>query len=490
MPDHPARAASRRLPGACTPPHEEGSFRGHTFHLIRTGVAMDTKRLEEQIQLLVDSEAKSETSSKRGLGRWLLVLIVLSALGYGGYRWWQLSKTGAATTAFADTRDGGGRGGRASGSGRGGGGRASVATVAARRVDMPIYLRGLGTVAASNTVTVRSRVDGQLIHVAFKEGQFVKQGDLLAEIDKRPFEVQLAQAKGQLARDQALLASAKTEQSRNQLLLDKGLIPRQQFDLQIAQIGQYDGAIQADQALIDSANLQITYSKIPAPISGQVGLRLVDEGNIVRAADPGGMVVITQLQPISVLFSIPEDNLGDVLAALRGGRTLHVEAWDHEDTKKIADGVLVTADNQIDSTTGTARLKAVFENADNALYPNQFVNVRLLISVLKGAVTVPGVTIQRGSQGPFVYVVRDNQTAELRPVTIKASEGNDVAIATGLKAGEAVVTEGMDKIQDGARVDVQGAGAPGGSNPDHPDRALRGLPSSRGGEKARGKVQQ
>lgn len=424
---------------------------------------MDTKRLEEQIQLLVDSEAESKKRGmKRRKGRWTAILVLLFALGYGAWKW-QASRFDAANAAPADSRDTGGRGGRGAGGGRGGG-RTSVVTTPARRMDMPVYLRGLGTVAASNTVAVRSRVDGQLFHVAFKEGQFVKEGELLAEIDKRPFEVQLSQAKGQLARDQALLQSAKTEQARNQLLLDKGLIPKQQFDMQIAQVGQYEGAIQADQALIENANLQITYSRIVAPISGQVGLRLVDEGNIVRAADPGGIVVITQLQPISVLFSIPEDNLGVVLDALHAGRRLRVEAWDHEDTKKIADGSLITADNQIDSTTGTARLKALFDNGNNALYPNQFVNVRLLINVLSGAVVVPGVAIQRGAQGPFVYVVGDNQTAELRPVTIKTTEGNDIAIASGLKAGEAVVIEGMDKVQDGARVEVAGKGRKGAAN--------------------------
>src|SRR5262245_4315394 len=323
---------------------------------------------------------------------------------------------------------------------------------------MPVYLRGLGNAVASNTVTVRSRVDGQLVKVAFKEGDFVKKDDLLAEIDKRPFEVQLAQAKGQLARDQALLLSAQTEKDRNQLLLDKGLIPRQQFDTQAAAVGQYEGAIQADQASIDNANLQITYSRIVAPISGQIGLRLVDEGNIVRAADQGGIVVITQLQPISVLFSIPEDNLGEVLSKLHAGQQLRVEAWDHDDIKKIANGILLTADNQIDPTTGTSKLKAVFDNANNSLYPNQFVNVRLLINVLKDAVVIPGTTVQRGSQGTFVYVVREDQTAEMRPVRIKTTEGNDVAIEAGLKPGESVVLEGMDKVQDGARVDVQTPG--------------------------------
>src|SRR5437016_621856 len=242
------------------------------------------------------------------------------------------------------------------------------------------------------------------------------------------------------------------EQQRNQLLLEKGLIPRQQVDLQAATVAQNEGAIQADQALIDSANLQITYSRIIAPISGQIGLRLVDEGNIVRAADPNGMVVITQVEPIAVLFSIPEDNLGDVLRKLRAGQQLRVEAWDHDDTKKIADGILLTADNQIDATTGTSKLKAVFENTNNALYPNQFVNVRLLVDVLNGAVVVPAAAVQRGSQGPFVYVIKDGQTAEMRPVTLKTTEGNDVALASGVNLGDMVVLEGMDKIQNGSKV--------------------------------------
>ena len=397
-------------------------------------------------------------STNRFKLRWILLLIVIGAMTYGGYRVWGLSSRQQAADPAPQTEARGGRGGRGGG-GRGVGARgAAVVTVTVRKTDMPVYLRALGTVAASNTVTVRSRVDGQLVHVAFREGQFVHQGDLLAEIDRRPFEVQLAQAQGQLARDQALLKDAQVKLERSRLLDSKGLIPKQDLDTAFASVGQYEGAIQADQALIASANLQITYSAITAPISGQIGLRLVDEGNIVRAADPGGLIVITQLEPISVLFSIPEDNLGDVLRKLHAGRELRVEAWDHDDTKKIADGVLLTADNQIDSSTGTSKLKAIFDNKNNALYPNQFVNVRLLTDVLKGAVVVPAATIQRGSQGSFVYVVRDNQTAEFRPVTLKNTEGNDVALASGLQPGEIVILEGMDKVQDGARVDVQTPG--------------------------------
>ena len=450
---------------------------------------MDTDRIEEEARLLHDPDEDTNRSQQKGAGRWILSLLVLAGLGYFiYYAWghWVKPAAADATAAQSAPAGGGGRGGR--GGGRGGVGPrgAAVVTIAARRVDMPVYLRGLGTAAANNTVVVRSRVDGQLQHVAFREGQFVQQGDLLAEIDKRPFEVQLAQAKGQLARDQAQLQSAKMEQQRNQLLLEKGLIPKQQVDLQAATVAQYEGAIQADQALIDSANLQITYSRIIAPISGQIGLRLVDEGNIVRAADPNGMVVITQVEPIAVLFSIPEDNLGDVLRKLRAGQQLRVEAWDHDDSKKIADGILLTADNQIDATTGTSKLKAIFDNKNNALYPNQFVNVRLLIDVLRGAVVVPGATIQRGSQGTFVYVVTEDQTAELRMVTIKETEGNDVAIASGLKPGENVVLEGMDKVQDGGRVDVQ---SPGQSSEEVPGGRRGGGGGFGGGRGGRGRGQ-
>lgn len=415
---------------------------------------MSTKHLEDGSNLLLADE-EPPPSSRKG-GRTILLLIVLAVIAYGGYRWWRAARTAAADSSTTQPAEARGRGGR----GRGGNGQAAVVTVAARKMNMPVYLRGLGTAAASNTVTVRSRVDGQLIRVAFREGQIVQQGDLLAEIDKRPFEVQLSQAQGQLARDQALLESAKTEQKRNQMLLDQGLIPKQQFDTQAAQVGQYEGSIQTDQALIENANLQLTYSRIVAPISGQTGLRLVDQGNIVRAADAGGLVVITQLQPISVLFSIPEDDLTQVLAKLRAGRQLRVEAWDHDDMKQIADGVLLTADNQIDPTTGTEKLKAVFDNANGALFPNQFVNVRLLVDTLNDTVVVPGAAVQNGTQGQFVYVVGDNRTAQMRPVTIKHTEGSDVALASGVAAGEMVVLEGVDKIQDGARVDVQSPGQP------------------------------
>jgi multidrug efflux system membrane fusion protein len=274
--------------------------------------------------------------------------------------------------------------------------------------------------------------------------------------------VQLAQAQGQLQRDQAQLKDAQVKLERDHLLDSKGLIPKQDLDSQDASVAQFQGSIHADEALIASANLQLTYSRITAPISGQIGLRLVDEGNIVRAADPGGLVVITQLQPISVLFSIPEDNLATVLRKLRAGQQLRVEAWNHDDSKKIADGTLLTADNQIDQSTGTSRLKAVFENSNNALFPNQFVNVRLLIDVLKNAVVVPAATIQRGSQGTFVYVVDDKQTAQMRPVTIQNTEGSDVSLTSGLEAGEMVILEGMDKVQDGARVDVQTPEQPNG----------------------------
>ena len=436
---------------------------------------MDTNRLDEDSRLLLDLEEDAKRPQKKSVAGRIVFLFVLAGMSYGGYYAWGrwVKPTTAADATTAQAAGGGGRGGR--GGGRGNAARPAVITLAAKKADMPVYLRGLGTATAYNTVTVKSRVDGQITNVAFREGQLVQQGELLVEIDKRPFEVQLAQAKGQLARDQALLQSARIEQQRDQLLMEKGLIPKQQLDLQAASVGQYEGSVQADQAQIDNANLQITYSRIGAPISGQIGLRLVDPGNIVHASDQNGMVVITQLQPIAVLFNIPEDNLGIVLTKLRAGQKLRVEAWDHDDAKKIADGVLLTADNQIDPTTGTSKLKAIFENTNNALYPNQFVNVRLLIDVLGGAVVVPGSTVQRGSQGPFVYVVDENQTAHLKLVSIRNTEGNDVAIGSGLEPGEMVMLEGMDKVQDGMKVDVQ-----------NPDQAPGQGGGRRGGGRGRG----
>jgi multidrug efflux system membrane fusion protein len=395
--------------------------------------------------------------------RWWLWVLVLGVIVLGG--WYYRSSRNASQAADAPAPGAASKGKGGSGAG---GPIVPVVVASAQRGDLPVYFNGLGTVTAFNTVTVRSRVDGQLISIAFKEGQFVREGDLLAQIDPRPFQVQLAQAMGQLAKDQAQRRDAEVNLERFKLLFKEGVIPQQQLDTQAALVGQFDGAIASDQSQIDNAKLQLTYSRITAPISGRIGLRLVDAGNIVHASDSTGLLVITQLQPISVIFSLPEDQLPKVNAKLRSGVQLVVDAYDRDDTDKIASGKLQTIDNQIDLTTGTYKLKSIFTNADNALFPNQFVNVHLLVDTMHNLTIIPTAAIQRGPQGTYVYAASKDPAskdtlAKIYPVTIAQTTGNSVGLSAGLNPGDIVVIDGQDKLQDGTKINPSQSGGSNGT---------------------------
>lgn len=380
--------------------------------------------------------------------RWAAVLVVAIIAG-AAYWFWQGREAASTPSAMsAGPGPGGGRPGRF------GAALAPVQAATATSEAVPRYLSGLGTVTAANTVTVRSRVDGQLLAIHFTEGQQVKAGDLLAEIDPSQFKVALAQAEGQLAKDRATLANARRDLARYQQLVKTNLVSRQELDTQQSLVSETQGTIKADEAAVASAQLQLNWSRITAPIDGRVGLKQVDIGNQISSGDTTGIVVLTQTHPIDVVFTLPENQIATVVQAQKAGKKLVVEAWDRTNKQKISEGSLLSLDNQIDVTTGTIKLKARFTNQDDALFPNQFVNARMLVDTEQNAVVIPTAALQMGNEGHFVWVLNDENKVSKHTVTPGIQDSLKVVINAGLSAGDRVVTDGIDRLTEGAKVEV------------------------------------
>ena len=439
----------------------------------------------------------------------LLALMLVSAAGAGGWWWSQRSTTAAAVPtqgSVADAASAAANPASTAASGAGGPGARRfggpnrvqpVSVAAVRKQDVRVVLSAIGNISALNTATVRARVDGELKNIRFKEGQMVRAGAILAEIDPRSFEIALAQVQGQLAKDQAQLKNAQVDVERYKDLLAKDSIAKQQVDTQVALVQQLSATVQTTQAQVDNAKLQLSYTKITAPISGRLGLKTVELGNLVRAGDATGIVTITQTQPISVVFALPEANLPQIARKLKGTEPLTVQAWDRDLRNQLADGKVSTTDNAIDPVTGTIKVKAEFANTDGALFPNQFVNIKLQVNTLVDAVAIPSTAVQRAPRGAFVYVVKADGSVTIRGVRLGTTEGDWVSVQGDLAEGEKVVTDGADRLREGAKVEVIAAlarpGGPGGAGgqgqpapmvvpspgPDAPARAASAAKQSR-----------
>jgi len=401
------------------------------------------------------STAGEPPSLLRRYRGWLLLLAALLGLGFFIVRHHQHQQQLAAQTPGRGSgRVGGRSGGGGPGGGQGGPVAVTIATVASG--DIRVKIPALGTITPLATVTVKTQVTGQLQRIVFQEGQLVHAGDFLAQIDPRPFEAALDQAKGNLKRDQALLADARLDLKRFEELIKEDSIAQQQLDTQRALVNQYIGTVESDEANVKSAEVNLQYTHIVSPVTGRVGLRQVDQGNYVTPGDANGIVVITQLQPITAIFAVPEDNVSTLMQRIHDGATLTAEAWDRGNATKLADGKVLTMDNQIDTTTGTIKLRALFDNRDGQLFPNQFVNIQLLVNVLKDQTVMPNSAAHRGAPNgiasTFVYLVNPDSSVSVRPVTLGVVDGEQVSVLKGLSPGDIVVTEGGDRLRDGATV--------------------------------------